>query len=262
MSEQLSPFTHWAQVLSGLAQLASQEKPDELRLQDTSLSHASLQLALEPQPASTTPSAATHAIHQLFTWSLPCSGPLRPRRRTWTFPSRPIDGDALHPHLRPPGATPRREANATHCCGRRKSDAPRPSSAATFDDVGVPHAEARAPRLAAAQVSLLGHADLEHARGRVPHARRQLHAQASRGARGPISPEPARWPRPGRRGEPRHSRTSRTARRPEHASTRVDATGGHRRVSPRSSARRSAQSVAICTARLLQRPASEGSTGA
>jgi hypothetical protein len=67
MSAQLSLLTHWAQVLSGLPQLASQEKPDELRLQDVSLSHASLQLALEPHPASATPSAARQAIHQLFT---------------------------------------------------------------------------------------------------------------------------------------------------------------------------------------------------
>jgi len=67
MSAQLSLFTHWAQVLSGLPQLASQEKPDELRLQDTSLLHASLQLSLEPHPARATPSAARPAIHQLFT---------------------------------------------------------------------------------------------------------------------------------------------------------------------------------------------------
>jgi hypothetical protein len=33
MSEQLLPFTHCAQVLSGLAQFASHEKLDELRLQ-------------------------------------------------------------------------------------------------------------------------------------------------------------------------------------------------------------------------------------
>ena len=75
MSEQLSLFTHCAHVLSGLPQVASQEKPDELRLQDTSLSHASLQLELEPHPARATPSAATHAIHQLFTCSLPWSRP-------------------------------------------------------------------------------------------------------------------------------------------------------------------------------------------
>lgn len=34
MSAQLVLFKHWAQVLSGLPQFASQEKPDELRLQD------------------------------------------------------------------------------------------------------------------------------------------------------------------------------------------------------------------------------------
>jgi len=34
MSEQLLPFTHWAQVLSGLAQCSSQENPDEFRLHD------------------------------------------------------------------------------------------------------------------------------------------------------------------------------------------------------------------------------------
>jgi len=85
MSEQLSLFTHWAQVLSGLAQLASHEKPDELRLQDPSLSQASLQLTLEPQPTSATPSAATHAIHPLFTWSLPC--PIRSGRDDGHGPS-------------------------------------------------------------------------------------------------------------------------------------------------------------------------------
>ena len=31
-SEQLLPFTHCAQVLSGLTQFSSQEKPDEFRL--------------------------------------------------------------------------------------------------------------------------------------------------------------------------------------------------------------------------------------
>lgn len=69
MSEQLVLFRHWAQVLSGLTQLASHEKPDELMLQDTSLSHASLQLALLPHPASATPSVTRHPIHQLFTSS-------------------------------------------------------------------------------------------------------------------------------------------------------------------------------------------------
>ncbi len=34
MSEQLLPFRHCAQVLSGLWQLASQEKLDEFKLQD------------------------------------------------------------------------------------------------------------------------------------------------------------------------------------------------------------------------------------
>ena len=34
MSEQLLPFTHCAQVLCGLAQFMSQEKPDEFRLHD------------------------------------------------------------------------------------------------------------------------------------------------------------------------------------------------------------------------------------
>ena len=34
MSEQLLPFRHCAQLLSGAAQLASHEKFDELRLQD------------------------------------------------------------------------------------------------------------------------------------------------------------------------------------------------------------------------------------
>ena len=67
ISEQLVPFRHCAQVLSGLPQLASHEKPDEFRLHDTSLSQASLQLALDPQPASATPSAARHPIHRLFT---------------------------------------------------------------------------------------------------------------------------------------------------------------------------------------------------
>jgi hypothetical protein len=67
MSEQLSLFTHWAHVASGLPQLASQEKPDEFRLHDASLSHASLQLPLEPQPASASVNAATQPIHQLFT---------------------------------------------------------------------------------------------------------------------------------------------------------------------------------------------------
>jgi hypothetical protein len=33
-SEQLLPFRHCAQVLFGLPQLASQEKPDEFRLHD------------------------------------------------------------------------------------------------------------------------------------------------------------------------------------------------------------------------------------
>jgi len=33
-SEQLLPFTHCAQVLAGLGQFMSQEKPDELRLHD------------------------------------------------------------------------------------------------------------------------------------------------------------------------------------------------------------------------------------
>ena len=33
MSEQLLPFTHCAQVLAGVAQFMSQEKPDEFRLQ-------------------------------------------------------------------------------------------------------------------------------------------------------------------------------------------------------------------------------------
>jgi hypothetical protein len=54
-------------VLSGVPQLASQEKPDEFRLHDASLSHASLQLPLEPQPASASVNAATQPIHQLFT---------------------------------------------------------------------------------------------------------------------------------------------------------------------------------------------------
>ena len=67
MSEQLSLFRHWAQVLSGLPQLASQEKPEELRLQDWSLSQASLQLVFDPQPASATPSAARHHRNRLFT---------------------------------------------------------------------------------------------------------------------------------------------------------------------------------------------------
>jgi hypothetical protein len=73
MSAQLSLLRHCAQVLSGLPQLASHDRPDEFRLQDTSLSPASLQLALAPHPASATPNAATHAIHQLFTCSLPWS---------------------------------------------------------------------------------------------------------------------------------------------------------------------------------------------
>jgi hypothetical protein len=38
-----------------------------------------LQLALEPHPTSATPSAATHAIHQLFTVS-PLSVQVRPGR--------------------------------------------------------------------------------------------------------------------------------------------------------------------------------------
>ena len=67
MSVQLVPFRHCAQVLSGVPQLASQEKPDEFRLHDASLSHASLQLPLEPQPASASVNAATQPIHQLFT---------------------------------------------------------------------------------------------------------------------------------------------------------------------------------------------------
>lgn len=67
MSEQLEPLRHWAQVLSGPPQLASQEKPEEFRLHVWSLSQASLQLALLPQPASAMPSAARHPIHHLFT---------------------------------------------------------------------------------------------------------------------------------------------------------------------------------------------------
>ena len=67
MSAQLVPFRHCAQVLSGVPQLASQEKPDEFRLHDASLSQASLQLLLEPQPASAKANPATQLIHQIFT---------------------------------------------------------------------------------------------------------------------------------------------------------------------------------------------------
>ena len=76
MSEQLSLFRHDAQVLSGALQFASQEKLDELRLHDTSLSQASLQLAPDPQPASAMPSAVRHHSHRLFTLSLPLIRPL------------------------------------------------------------------------------------------------------------------------------------------------------------------------------------------
>ena len=69
MSAQLVLLRHWAQVLSGVPQLASQENPEEFMLHEASLSQASLQLALEPQPARATPSAARHPIHQLFTLS-------------------------------------------------------------------------------------------------------------------------------------------------------------------------------------------------
>jgi hypothetical protein len=71
MSEHAWLFRHCAQVLSGVPQLASQEKPDEFRLHDRSLSQASLQLAFDPQPASAIPSAARHHSHRLFTLSLP-----------------------------------------------------------------------------------------------------------------------------------------------------------------------------------------------
>ena len=107
MSEQLSLFRHWAQVLSGVPQLASHENPDEFRLQEMSLSQASLQLALEPQPASATPSAARHPIHQLFTSFSPFALTRRPRAPHFPSPSRLANADALHPHLGPPGGSPR-----------------------------------------------------------------------------------------------------------------------------------------------------------
>lgn len=80
MSAQLVLFRHCAQVLSGLPQLASHEKPDEFRLHDWSLSQASLQLALVPQPASATPSAARHPIHHLFEFGANKSGVTAPAR--------------------------------------------------------------------------------------------------------------------------------------------------------------------------------------
>lgn len=67
MSAQLVPFRHWAQVLSGVRQFESQVKLDEFRLHDSSLSQASLQLLLEPQPVRAKANAATQPIHQLFT---------------------------------------------------------------------------------------------------------------------------------------------------------------------------------------------------
>lgn len=106
MSEQLSLFRHDAQALSGALQFASHDKPDEFRLQDTSLSQASLQLAPDPQPASAIPSAARHHSHRLFTVSLPWSGP---------SPGRPARADALHPHMHCAARTAvPGEADSTH----------------------------------------------------------------------------------------------------------------------------------------------------
>jgi hypothetical protein len=117
MSEQLVPFRHCAQVLSGPPQLASHEKPDEFRLHDTSLSQASLQLVLDPQPASATPSAARHPVHRLFTCLSPFidTGGSRDTGHRPVLFSRPGHADGLHPHLAPPAAARRRhEAESTH----------------------------------------------------------------------------------------------------------------------------------------------------
>ncbi len=67
MSPQLVLFRHRAQVSSGAPQLASHEKPDELMLHETSLSHASLQLELVPHPATPRTTIARAPIHQRFT---------------------------------------------------------------------------------------------------------------------------------------------------------------------------------------------------
>lgn len=95
-SAQLVPFTHCAQVSSGLPQLASQENPDEFRLQLWSLSQASLQLALLPHPASPTPHATRQPIHHRFTFA----SRAKPRPS-----SGPRKDDALHRFLVLPGRT-------------------------------------------------------------------------------------------------------------------------------------------------------------
>jgi len=100
----------------------------------------------------------------------------------------------------------------------------------------------------------------EHGRRRPRHMRRQAASVAASRAVRPRREVAEALLVESTRARRGHRRPRSGGRVSEHASTHVDSTRARRRAL-RSSATRSAASVAICTARLPQRPASEGSTG-